>query len=181
MNVPNTIDPVESVKEAFSDAFLDVVNFRDETTIVVESGKLPEVLLYLRNTAGLLYNFLSDISVVDYYEPVGNHKRPGRFGVCYHIYSMIHNRRLRVKVYLDGDEPTIATITDIWPAANWLERETYDLMGITFAGHPNLSRIMMPADWVGHPQRRDYPLGEETVQFSFNADEIMKYKPFAKE
>jgi NADH-quinone oxidoreductase subunit C len=126
---------------------------------------------------GLIYNFLSDISPVDYYPDAD---RPGRFAVSYHIYSMLYNRRLRVKAYLQEDEPVISTVSDIWPAANWLEREAYDMMGITFEGHPYLKRILMPEDWDGHPHRRDYPLGYETIQFSFNAEEIQKHKPLAK-
>jgi NADH-quinone oxidoreductase subunit C len=126
----------------------------------------------------LLYNFLSDISSVDYYP---DYNRPGRFGVCYHLYSMIYNRRIRLKVFVQEDEPVVPTLTVLWPAANWLEREIYDMMGIEFEGHPDLRRLLMPEDWNGHPARRDYPLGYETVMFSFNFDEINKHKPYAKE
>ncbi|NJL58228.1 hypothetical protein HC928_26270 [bacterium] len=97
------------------------------------------------------------------------------------LYSLLYNRRIRVKAYVEEDEPVVPTVTDIWPAANWLEREAYDMMGIVFDGHPNMKRVLMPDDWNGYPHRRDYPLGYETVQFSFNVDEIMAHKPFAKE
>jgi NADH-quinone oxidoreductase subunit C len=136
---------------------------------------------YLRDTPGLIYNFMSDISAVDYWEPTGYGNRPGRFAVCYHIYSMLYNRRLRVKVYLDEDDPHVDSVIGVWPVANWLEREIMDMMGIKFDGHPDPRRLLMPDDWQGHPHRRDYPLGYETIQFSFNAEEIMKHKPFAKE
>lgn len=181
MEIPAPLDPVEALQNEFGDTVVDVRHFRDETTVVVLPGQIEAVMLYLRNTPGLVYNFLSDISSVDYYPdpPTDNH--PERYGVCYHVYSMLYNRRLRVKVYVMEEEAIVPTITAVWPAANWLEREIFDLMGIEFDGHPDPRRLMMPEDWDGHPLRRDYPLGKETVQFSFNADEIMKYKPFAKE
>jgi NADH-quinone oxidoreductase subunit C len=93
---------------------------------------------------------------------------------------MIHNRSLSLKIYLPGDEPVAPSVTSVYPAANWQEREYYDLLGITFTNHPDLRRILMPEDWQGHPLRKDYPLGYETVQFSFNFDEIEEHKPYAK-
>ena len=82
---------------------------------------------------------------------------------------------------MDEADPVVPTATVLWPGANWPEREIYDMMGITFDGHPDMRRLLMPADWTGRPHRRDYPLSYETPQFSFNAEEIMKSKPFAKE
>jgi NADH-quinone oxidoreductase subunit C len=178
MHLTTPLNPEEALKTAMPDALLDVVHFRDEVTLVVEPLHIVRVMQYLRDTPGLIYNFLSDISAVDYYP---ENSRPGRFGVSYHIYSMLYNRRLRVKVYVEDEDPSVPTITSIWPAANWLEREILDMMGITFDGHPDPRRLLMPDDWNGHPHRRDYPLGYETIQFSFNAEEIMKHKPFAKE
>ena len=180
MNIPEPVNPAEAIQAAMPAVVKDVAHFRDETTIVVDVKSLPKALRYLRDTKGLIYNYLSDISAVDYYEPHGEPDRPARFGVSYHIYSMLYNRRLRVKVYV-GEGENVPTATGIWPAAGWLEREIYDLMGIFFEGHADMRRLLMPADWDGHPHRRDYPLGEETVQFSFNVEDIMKHKPFAKE
>lgn len=180
MQIPPSIDPVESLKQAFGYAVLDVRTFRNETTIIVEPTRIVEIMLYLRNTVGLVYNYLSDISSVDYHPDVSA-THPERFGVSYHLYSMLYNRRLRVKVYLPEEDPTVDTITSVWQAANWLEREIMDLMGIMFNGHPDPRRLLMPEDWDGHPLRRDYPLGKEVVQFTFNAEEILKHKPFAKE
>lgn len=177
MHIPTALNPVDSVKGAFPDAVQDVHEFRGETTIILDPAQLVPVMQHLRNTPGLVYNFLSDISAVDYY-PEEN--RPGRFGVCYHIYSMLYNHRLRIKLYLPDENPAAATITTVWPGANWLEREIHDMMGIRFEGHPDLRRLLMPADWDGHPHRRDYPMGKETVQFSFNIEEILKHKPFAR-
>ena len=206
MQIPAPHDPVAEIQDKFADAVLHIKTFRDEITIVVQPQRLLDILLYLRNTPGLVYNYLSDISAVDYYPDAYGaeydgtdaipqdgddgrnypnnysgsvHFRPERYGVSYHIYSMLYNRRLRIKVFASDENPTLPSITPDFPAANWLEREIIDLMGITFEGHPDPRRLLMPEDWDGHPHRRDYPLGKETVAFSFNTDEINKHKPFA--
>lgn len=190
MDIPAPKDPVETLQDAFGDAVLNVRDFRKETTITVETARIQEVLDCLRTTPGLVYNFLSDISAVDYYpndygdsfDGVDGHNfRPERFGVSYHLYSMLYNRRLRVKAFATEENPSVPTATIIWPAANWLEREIGDMMGIDFEGHPDKRRLLMPDDWDGHPHRRDYPLGKETVAFSFNVEEISKFKPRATE
>jgi NADH-quinone oxidoreductase subunit C len=169
------LDPVELAKLSLKDAVLDVVEFRGETTIVVDPRRIVEVCQFFRDTEGLEYIFLSDITAVDYFP-----KEP-RFALCYHLYSMLYTRRLRIKVYLSGDDPRLPSVTSVWPSADWEEREAYDMMGIHFEGHPSLRRILMPADWEGHPQRKDYPLGYEQVQFSFNFDDIDRLKPYAKD
>ena len=181
MDIAPPLDPVEAVQAEFGDAVLYNKEFRGETTIVVQTDTIADVLAFLRNTPGLVYNFLSDISAVDYYPDPPTEERPERFGVSYHLYSMIYNRRLRVKVFAIEEDPAVPTVLHIWQSANWLEREIADLMGIRFDGHPDKRRLLMPEDWQGHPHRRDYPLGKEVIQFSFNAEEIMKHKPFAKE
>ncbi len=178
MQVPPALDPVSAVQKAMPDALLDVKKFRDETTLIIAGDKIAEVAKYLRDASGLVYNFLSDISAVDYYP---DYNRPERFGVSYHLYSMLYNRRLRLKVFVPEEAPEVPTVTTVWPGANWPEREIFDMMGITFKGHPDLRRVLMPEDWDGHPHRRDYPLGYEQVQFSFNVEEILKHKPLAKE
>jgi NADH-quinone oxidoreductase subunit C len=171
----NALNPVDSARSTLGDAVKDVIEYRGELTLVVDPAKLVALCAYFRDTEGLEYNFLSDITAVDYYpeEP--------RFAVCYHLYSMIYNRRIRLKVYLDSAEPKVASLTGIWPAANYQEREAFDMMGIMFEGHPDLRRILMPEDWEGHPLRKDYPLGYEPVQFSFNYEDIDRLKPYAKE
>ena len=185
MQIPAALNPVEEVKANFPDSVLHVKEFRGETTIIVDSAKILDVMLFLRSTPGLVYNFLSDISAVDYYpddygeDYGGTDFRPERFGVSYHIYSMLYNRRLRVKTFASDEEPVIPTITNDWPAANWLEREIADMMGVKFEGHPDPRRLLMAEDWDGHPHRRDYPMGKETVAFSFNVGEIRKHKPRA--
>lgn len=189
MQIPAPLDPVEQLKDQFADDVLHSKEFRGDTTIIVNPERIQEVMLFLRSTPGLVYNFLSDISAVDYYpndygnEFDGGAKdfRPERFGVSYHIYSMLYNRRLRIKVFAIEEEPTIPTVVNVWPAANWLEREINDMMGIAFEGHPDMRRLLMPDDWDGHPHRRDYPMGKETVAFTFNEASIRKYKPFAED
>jgi NADH-quinone oxidoreductase subunit C len=99
----------------------------------------------------------------------------------YQMYSMHFGAYLRLKVRLPGDDASLPTATGLFPNANWHERELYDMFGITFAGHPDLRRVLMPEDWSGHPLRKDYPLGYEEVQFSFNWKEIDEKKPYAKE
>ncbi|MCU0496633.1 MAG: NADH-quinone oxidoreductase subunit C [Anaerolineae bacterium] len=174
MNIAQALDPVVTLKTYFPDVIQEVIEFRDEVTIVIDSEQIVRVMQFLRDTTGLIYNFLSDISAVDYYPDYGH--RPGRFAVAYHLYSLLYNRRLRIKAYVQEESPSLPTIIQIWPAANWLEREIMDMMGIIFEGHPDPRRLLMPDDWNGHPHRRDYPLGYETIQFSFNVEEIMKHK-----
>jgi len=178
MSVAAAIDPVEAVKKAYPQAVEDVVEYAGETTLVLNPDYLPAVARFVRDAGGLVYNFLSDISAVDYYP---DYNRPGRFGVSYHLLSMLYKRRLRLKVYLPEDEPAVETVTTVWPGANWPEREIMDMMGVDFKGHPDKRRILMPEDWNGHPHRRDYPLGYETPMFSFNVEEIMKHKPKSRE
>ena len=191
MQIPAPLNPVDEVQANFAEAVLHVKEFRGETTIIVDAERIVDVMLFLRSTPGLVYNYLSDISAVDYYpndyglesgyDGEGKDYRPERFGVSYHLYSMLYNRRLRVKTFAMEEEPILPTLTTNWPAANWLEREIADLMGVKFDGHPDQRRLLMAEDWDGHPHRRDYPLGYETIQFSFNADEIAEHKPFAEE
>jgi len=189
MEIPAARDPARAARDAFGDAILHVKEFRGETTIVVQAAHIVEALDFLRVTSGLVYNMLSDISAVDYYpndygaafDGLDCDYRPERFGVSYHILSMLYNRRLRVKAFAAEEDPRLLTATVVWPAANWLEREIADMMGIVFEGHADQRRLLMPEDWYGHPHRRDYPLGKETVAFSFNVDEIHQHKPFAKD
>lgn len=169
------LDPIEAIRTAFPDAIQDVQTFRDELTIIVAPESIVDICRYCRDTEGLAYNFLSDVTGVDYLpqEP--------RFGIAYHLYSMTHNRSLRLKVLLPGNAPKLASVVSVFPAANWSEREIFDLLGVIFTDHPDLRRILMPEGWDGHPLRKDYPLGYETVQFSFNYDDVDDFKPYAEE
>ncbi len=125
---------------------------RDEMTIYVDRSHVREACALLRDNPDFRFNFLSDVTCVDRYpsEP--------RFEVVYHLLSIQKKERIRLKVRLDGSSPVVESITAVWPAANYFEREVFDLFGIRFTGHPYLRRIQMPEDWEGHPLRKDYPV-----------------------
>ena len=129
------------------DAVLDVVRFRDEVTAVVATSQLLDTCRFCRDELG--YDFLSDLTCVDWLD------RQPRFDVVYHLTSLQHWTRFRLKVQVEADEK-VDTVIPIWPAANWAEREVWDLFGVAFDGHPDLRRIQMPDDWIGHPLRKDY-------------------------
>jgi NADH-quinone oxidoreductase subunit C len=166
---------VDAIKAKLPEAVEEVIEFRGETTLVVNPAVLVSVCRLLHDDPELNYNYLVHIVCVDYYpeEP--------RFGLSYLAYAMAANARVRLRVHLSGEDPQVDSVTGVWRNADWYERENFDMFGITFNHHPDLRRILMPADWVGHPLRRDYPLGYEEVQFSFNWREIDSKKPYAKE
>ncbi|MDR3576625.1 MAG: NADH-quinone oxidoreductase subunit C [Anaerolineaceae bacterium] len=145
--------------------------FRGETTLLVNPELHVEAARTLRDE--FEFNMLLDETAVDYY-PQDN----PRFQIVYHLYSMSHQQVLRVRVPVAaGSQSSIATLETVYPNANWKEREIWDLFGIHFEGHSDMRRIMMPDDWEGHPLRKDYPLGYEEVEFTFNFDEIDLTKP----
>jgi NADH-quinone oxidoreductase subunit C len=133
-------------------AVSEVLEFRGETTIVVPRDMMLEVCAYCLQDPNLQFNLLTDATCVDRFpmEP--------RFEVSYHLVSIPRKARLRLKVKLSGNDPVMDSMVPVWPGANWLEREIWDLMGIRFNGHPDLRRILLPDDWEGHPLRRDYPV-----------------------
>jgi len=141
---------VVKLKERFADAVLDCKEFRGEITVTVKKEKILEVLKCLKEE--LRFNFLTDVTAVDY---LG---QDPRFMVVYNLYSIPNKERIRIKAPVSENDCTIDSATALWNTANWLEREAYDLMGVRFNNHPNLVRIMMTDDWVGHPLRKDYPL-----------------------
>jgi NADH-quinone oxidoreductase subunit C len=149
---------------------LEATEFRAEATLVVAPDQIISVLQELHDQHA--FNLLLDLTAVDYW-PV---EEP-RFHVVYQLYSMSTGQFLRLRVPLNGNSPLIASADKIWPGANWLEREVWDMFGIRFEGSSDMRRIIMPYDWEGHPLRKDYPLGYEEVQFSFNKEEIMAKKP----
>jgi NADH-quinone oxidoreductase subunit C len=161
-----------------------------ETTLVVATERLVEACEYLRDEEG--FRFLSDISPADYLgwgsKGVSGHigtasgrdlnapmtqgyqrlpsLKPRRFSVSYHLLALHEGaRRIRVQVWVDDGEP-VPSVVSVWPTADWHEREAFDMFGIRFEGHPNLTRILMEDDWDGHPLRKDYPIGGEPVRFS---------------
>jgi len=144
---------VERLKAQFPEAVVETVEYRDEQTIVLQPETLLAVCTYLKKQ--LNYDFLETVTAVDWPQ------RVPRFDVVYQLLSTEHQCfvRLKVRVGQKGEEhPAVPSVTGIWPAANWYEREVYDLFGITFSGHPDLRRILMPPDWTTHPLRKDYPL-----------------------
>ena len=148
--------------------------FRGQVQILVAPDKIVAAAQALRDAHN--FQIMADITAVDY----GPDASP-RFHVVYQFNSITQHIRLTLRVPLDGNEPTMDTMTGVFPNANWLERELWDMFGIRFDGHPDLRRILMPYDWEGHPLRKDYPLGYEEVQFTFNYDEIDQRKPRPKE
>lgn len=144
---------VEKVRQKFPQAIVETVEFRDEQTIVLKPEDLVTVCSYLQKD--LQYNFLSSVTAVDWPE------RLPRFDIVYHLLSIPNQCALRLKVRVGQrreEQPAAPTVVGVWPSANWYEREVYDLFGITFSGHPDMRRILMPMDWTTHPLRKDYPL-----------------------
>jgi NADH-quinone oxidoreductase subunit C len=125
---------------------------RDEMSIYVERSSIRHVCDLLCQNTDFPFNYLADITCVDWFpsEP--------RFEVVYHLLSHSKKERVRLKVRLDGSSPALDSVTPVWPAANYFEREVFDLFGVRFAGHPYLRRLLMPEDWEGHPLRKDYPV-----------------------
>jgi NADH-quinone oxidoreductase subunit C len=149
----------QDLREAHEDAVVDTLHFRDRATLVVEAAKIGEVLEFVR---GRGYTFMASLHGVDYYpeEP--------RLGVLYEMLDMREVDRLTVKVRVPTTDPVVPSVTPAWPTADHQEREAYDMFGVIFAGHPDLRRILMPEDYEGFPQRRDFPIGGEPVFFTYN-------------
>jgi NADH-quinone oxidoreductase subunit C len=133
-------------------AVAEVTEFRGETTIVVPRELLRAAAEQCRANTKLQYNLLTDATCLDRYpiEP--------RFELNYHLVSIPRKEKVRLRVNLGGSDPVVDSLVPVWPGANWLEREIFDLFGIRFTGHPDLRRILLPDDWEGHPLRRDYPV-----------------------
>jgi NADH-quinone oxidoreductase subunit C len=165
---------IERVRAALPQAIQKTAEYRGDVSIYVAREAIVDVARFLRDDPALSYNFLDNLCGVDY---LG---RTPRFEVVYHLLSFKNRHRICLKVGANEGE-AVPTLTGLWATANWQERETYDLLGIPFAGHPGLQRILMPEDWEGHPLRKDVPLGGEEVAFTFNQEQIYAHKPFAKE
>ena len=143
---------VARLRERFPQDALEVSEFRGETSITIPAPRVTDICRFLRDEPGLQYDMLTDLTVVD---QLGLGASP-RFVAVYTLTSLPHGQRVRLKAPIPSDPPTIASVTPIWPGANWPEREAYDLMGVTFRGHPDPRRILLPQDWKGHPLRKDY-------------------------
>ena len=145
-----TVNITDKIKKKLGDAVVEAHSFRGDETVVVKKESIKEICTFIRDDKELDFDYLLDVCGVDYLP------REPRFEVVYHLHSIAKKHRLRVKVRLaDGEK--IDSVVDIWKTADWVERETYDMYGIEFEGHPDLKRIYMDDDWVGYPLRKDYP------------------------
>ena len=153
----------QDLREADSDAVLDTLFFRDRATLIVNPARVRPTLEWLK---GRGYGFLASVHGVDYYpeEP--------RLGVLYELLDMEKVDRITVKARVHTEKPELESAVPLWGAANVQEREVYDMFGVVFTGHPDLRRILMPDDYEGFPQRRDFPMGGEPVLFTYNEDQV---------
>jgi NADH-quinone oxidoreductase subunit C len=152
----------QELSESVPGSILDTDFHRDRATLIAEPSKVHEVLEHLRSKG---YTFLASLHGVDYYpeEP--------RLGVLYELLDMQRVDRISVKARVPTDAPTVRSVVDIWAGADFPEREVYDMFGVNFEGHPDMRRILMPEDYEGFPQRRDFPVGGEPVLFTYNEEQ----------
>lgn len=150
--------------EEGEDCVVDTVYFRERATLEIHPRAIRATLARLRERG---YRFLASVHGVDY------HPQEPRLGVHYELLDMARVDRITVKLRVATDDPTVASVTPEWPTADHQEREVYDMFGVIFEGHPDLRRILMPEDYEGHPQRRDFPIGGEPVFFTYNEPDAM--------
>jgi len=143
---------IQSLLAALPDAGLQISFWVGDWTVIVATDRLLEVARFLREVPVAPFDFCSDVTATDW--PA---RADRRFDIVYCLYSTTARQRVRIKTHA-GEQEAVPSVAGIWPAANWLEREVYDMFGVRFAGHPDLRRILMPEDWQGHPERKDYPL-----------------------
>jgi NADH-quinone oxidoreductase subunit C len=145
------------LRELFKDAVIETHEYRGDATAVVTADQYHEIARFLRDDSECAFDFLADLTAVDRLKL----KQKPRFEVVVHLYSRARNTRFRLKTRPEPDtEPTVDSLVDLYPAANWPEREVYDMFGIHFRAHPNLTRILMYEEFVGHPLRKDYPVNK---------------------
>jgi len=148
---------VTDLQERFARAIVDTHDQHGDHTIVVSRDALVPLLRHCKDAPALAFDVLTDLTAVDYLKYPGREDGP-RFEVVYHLHSLRHNHRLRVKVRVEEDDAVVPTAVDLWPIANWLEREVWDMFGVRFEGHPDLRRLLLYEEFVGHPLRKDYPI-----------------------
>jgi NADH-quinone oxidoreductase subunit C len=170
-NMANVPSIVQNLQDRFN---ASTYEFRGETSLILKAEQIVPACQALRDEFS--FDLLTEQTAVDYWPELAP-----RFHIVYRLRSLKHNLILGLRVPLDGNFPTMPTLTGVYANANWFERELWDMFGIRFDGHPDLRRVVMPEDWVGHPLRKDYPLGYEEVQFTFNFDEIDVRKPYAQD
>jgi NADH-quinone oxidoreductase subunit C len=166
---------LEAIRQAYAERFgAGVYEFRGDVNLMIKPEQVVEICQTLRDEEH--FELLAEETAVDFWP-----QQAPRFQVLYRLRSIQRNLIIGLIVPLDGNAPSMPSITGVYANANWFERELFDMFGIRFENHPDLRRILMPADWAGHPLRKDYPMGYEEVQFSFNFDEIDLRKPYAQE
>lgn len=148
----NNLEILSTLRSAFGDAILEQTEFRDELTVTVAKERIVEICAFLKENNGTRFQFLADLCGIDMNTPAR------RFGVVYNLYSYTNKLRIRLKTFTEEENPRVPSVTSIWGTANWHERETYDMFGIVFEGHPDLRRIYMPEDYEHYPLRKDFPL-----------------------
>jgi NADH-quinone oxidoreductase subunit C len=166
------LDQLQStLEQQFQGRLVGMTQALGELTVVIAPGDLLNIAQGLRDTPGLQFEQLIDLCGVDY-SRYGNEDHAGpRFAVVYHLLSLSHNWRLRVRTFADDDAlPVVDSVTPIWPAADWFEREAIDLFGIVFTGHPDLRRLLTDYGFIGHPFRKDFPLSG-TVEMRYDPDQ----------
>jgi NADH-quinone oxidoreductase subunit C len=145
------------LRERAGNGVLETHDFRGDHTAVVARETILDLLTFCRDDAALEFDLLVDITAVDNLKFPGREDGP-RFEVVYHLYSTVHNHRVRLKVRVEEDDAHVPTASVLWPIANWLEREVWDMFGVRFDGHPDLRRLLLYEEFVGHPLRKDYPI-----------------------
>jgi NADH-quinone oxidoreductase subunit C len=143
---------IQQLRQFAPDAIGAVEQYRGDLTVTVRKQEIVRICEFLKNDPALAFDMLIDLLGVDMYRP------EGRFEVVYNLYSIANKTYLRLKVPVEEDDAVVPTLTGVWPAANWHERETYDMFGIKFAGHPDLRRFYMPEEFEYYPLRKDFPL-----------------------
>ncbi len=150
-------DVLAELGERFGAAIVEAHDQHGDHTVVVARDALIALLRHCRDMPALGFDMLTDLTAVDYSKFPGREDGP-RFEVVYHLYSLRHNHRVRVKVRVEEDDAVVPTAVPLWPIADWLEREVWDMFGVRFAGHPDLRRLLLYEEFVGHPLRKDYPI-----------------------
>ncbi len=154
------------LRDADAEAVLDTTWFRERAEILVAPAAAHAALERLKARG---YSALASVHGVDY------HPEEPRLGVVYELLDMAAVDRISVKTRVPVEAPEVASVVDLWPGADHQEREVYDMFGVVFAGHPDLRRILMPEDYEGHPQRRDFPMGGEPILFTYNEDKVPRW------
>ncbi len=155
MGMTQKTDIIGKIKTKIGDSVIDTHDFRGDQTVTVKKESISDLLRFLRDDPSLAFDFLMDLTAVDYLK-----RKPVRFEVVYHLFSLQHNHRVRVKTPVPESDCIVDSVVPLWKTSNWYEREIWDLYGIKFRGHPDLRRILLYEEFKGHPLRKDYPINK---------------------